>query len=144
VAFAVPLLWLFLLNPASFDALWKGRTFQLFFVWLILLELILGWETLQKRRINKPTKNKLTVLLIALLLPTLYVVISNYFELNIAIVDSSKQGGIYWYNDMPAAIEYLVFAVFLSLMTLLILGVNGLKSFAIPVLFAVTVGAISL
>ena len=87
VAFAVPLLWLFLLNPASFDALWKGRTFQLFFVWLILLELILGWETLQKRRINKPTKNKLTVLLIALLLPTLYVVISNYFGLNIAIAD---------------------------------------------------------
>jgi thaumarchaeosortase len=142
VSFAVPLLWLFLLNPASFDALWKGRTFQLFFVWLILLELILGWETLQKRRINKPTKNKLTVLLIALLLPTLYVVISNYFGLNIAIVDSSKQGGIYWYNDMPAAIEYLVFAGFFSLMTLLILGVNGLKSFAIPVLFAVTVGAI--
>ena len=142
VSFAVPLLWLFLLNPASFDALWKGRTFQLFFVWLILLELILGWETLQKRRINKPTKNKLTVLLIALLLPTLYVVISNYFGLNVAIVDASKQVGIYWYNDMPAAIEYLVFAGFFSLMTLFILGGKGLKSFAIPTLFAVTVGAV--
>jgi thaumarchaeosortase len=142
VSLTVPLLWLFLLNPASFEALWKGRTFEFFFVWLILLELILGWQTLQKRRINKPTKNKLTILLIALLLPTLYVVISNYFGLNVAIVDASKQVGIYWYNDMPAAIEYLVFAGFFSLMTLFILGGKGLKSFAIPTLFAVTVGAV--
>jgi exosortase/archaeosortase family protein len=80
--------------------------------------------------------------LIALLLPTLYVVISNYFGLNVAIVDASKQVGIYWYNDMPAAIEYLVFAGFFSLMTLFILGGKGLKSFAIPTLFAVTVGAV--
>jgi thaumarchaeosortase len=142
VSLTVPLLWLFLLNPASFEALWKGRTFEFFFVWLILLELILGWQTLQNRRINKPTKNKLTILLIALLLPTLYVVISNYFGLNVAIVDASKQVGIYWYNDMPAAIEYLVFAGFFSLMTLFILGGKGLKSFAIPILFAVTVGAV--
>jgi thaumarchaeosortase len=142
VSLTVPLLWLFLLNPASFEALWKGRTFEFFLVWLILLELILCWQTLQKRRINKPTKNKLTILLIALLLPTLYVVISNYFGLNVAIVDASKQVGICWYNDMPAAIEYLVFAGFFSLMTLFILGGKGLKSFAIPTLFAVTVGAV--
>ena len=46
-AFAVPLLWLYLLSPGSFEAMWKGRTFQLFFIWLIGLELILGWESLQ-------------------------------------------------------------------------------------------------
>jgi exosortase/archaeosortase family protein len=142
VAFAVPLLWLFLLNPASFDALWKGRTFQLFFVWLILLELILGWESLQRGKINKPTKIKFAALLIALLLPTVYVVVSNYFGLNAAIVESSKQSGIYWYADMPAAVEYLVFAGFFSLMTFLILGLRGLKSFSIPILFSIIVGAV--
>jgi len=142
VAFAVPLLWLFLLNPASFDAMWKGRTFQLFFVWLILLELILGWETLQKGRINKPTKLRLTALLIALLLPTIYVIASNYLGLNAAIVESSKQNGVYWFNDMPAAVEYLVFAGFFSLMAFLILGLNGLKSFSIPIVFSVIVGAV--
>jgi thaumarchaeosortase len=142
VAFAVPLLWLFLLNPASFDAMWKGRTFQLFFVWLILLEVILGWETLQKGRINKPTKLRLTALLIALLLPTIYVVTSNYLGLNAAIVESSKQNGVYWFNDMPAAVEYLVFAGFFSLMAFLILGLNGLKSFSIPILFSAIVGAV--
>jgi hypothetical protein len=69
VAFSVPLLWLYLLNPASFDALWKGRTFQLFFVWLILLELILGWETLQKGRIQKLTSVRFVAFFIALLSP---------------------------------------------------------------------------
>jgi len=142
VAFAVPLLWLYLLNPASFDALWKGRTFQLFFVWLILLELILGWESLQKGRIHKPTTIRLVALLIALLLPTVYVVVSNYSGLNVAIVEASRQSGVYWYNDIPAGVEYLVFAGFFSLMAFLILGLKGLKSFSIPVLFSVIVGAV--
>jgi exosortase/archaeosortase family protein len=141
-AFAVPLLWMYLLNPASFDALWKGRTFQLFFVWLILLELILGWETLQKGKMNKPNRMKLAALLIALLLPTIYVMVSNYFGLNSAIVESSKQSGIYWYNDMPAAVEYLVFAGFFSLMAFLILELRGLKNFSIPILFSVIIGAV--
>jgi exosortase/archaeosortase family protein len=141
-AFAVPLLWIYLLIPASFDLLWKGRTFQLFFVWLILLELILGWETLQKGGINKPTKTKFAGLLIALLLPTVYVVVSNYFGLNTTIVESSKQAGVYWYNDMPAAVEYIVFAGFFGIMAFLILGLKGLKSFSIPILFSVTIGAV--
>ena len=142
VAFAVPLVWLYLLSPASFDALWKGRTFQLFFVWLILLELILGWESLQKGRIHKLTSIRFVALLIALLLPTAYVVVSNYSGLSAAIVEASKQGGVYWYNDMPAAVEYLVFAGFFSLIVFLILGLRGLKSFAIPILFSVIVGAV--
>ena len=142
LAFSVPLLWMYFLNPASFDALWKGRTFQLFFVWLILLELILGWETLQKGRIHKPTSVRFVAFLIALLLPTVYVVVSNYSGLSTAILEVSKQSGIYWYNDMPAAVEYLVFAGFFSLLTFLNLGLNGLKSFSIPILFSVIVGAV--
>lgn len=142
VAFTLPLLWLYLLNPASFDVLWKGRTFQLFFVWLILLELILGWESLQKGRTNKPTKIRFAALLIALLLPMVYMLVSNYSGLNAAIVEASKQNGVYWYNDMPAAIEYLVFAGFFSIMTFLILGFRGLKSFSIPILFSIIVGAV--
>jgi thaumarchaeosortase len=144
VAFAVPLVWLYMLNPAFFDTLWKGRTFQLFFVWLILLEFILGWESLKKDRINKPTKLRRTILLIALLLPTVYVIASNYFGLNAAIVESAKQSGVYWFNDMPASVEYLVFAGFFCLMAFLIFGLNGLKSFSTPILFSTIVGAVFL
>jgi exosortase/archaeosortase family protein len=142
VAFAVPLLWLYVLSPASFDIMWKGRTFQLFFVWLILLELVLDWEILQKGEVNKPTGLRLTVLLISLLLPTVYVVVSNYLGLNAAIVESSKLSGVYWYNDMPAAVEYMVFAGSFSLMAFLIFGLKGLKSFSIPIIFSTIVGAV--
>jgi hypothetical protein len=38
LAFAVPLLWLYLLDAGSFELMWKGRTFQLFFIWLIALD----------------------------------------------------------------------------------------------------------
>jgi thaumarchaeosortase len=142
VAFTVPILWLYLLNPASFDVMWKGRTFQLFFVWLILLELILGWESLRKGLNAKHSKLRVVALLLALLLPTIYVVASGYLGINPAIVELSKQSGVYWYNDMPAAVEYLAFAGFFSLMVWLILGVGGLKTFSIPIVFSVLVGAV--
>jgi exosortase/archaeosortase family protein len=142
VAFVVPLIWLYVLNPVSFDNLWKGRTFQLFFVWLILLEFILGWESLQRDRVNKPTKLRLMLLLIAVLLPTVYVITSNYSGINTAIAEASKQSGVYWFNDMPAAVEYFVFAGFFCLMAFLIFGLKGLKTFSIPILFSVIVGAV--
>lgn len=142
VAFAVPLIWLHVLSPTSFDTMWKGRAFQLFFVWLILLELILGWEPLQKTKLNKPTKLRVTALLVALALPTIYVVISNYFGLNTAIFTVSKQSGIYWYKDMSTSIEYLAFAGFFTLMVFLIRSLNGLKSFSIPILFSTLIGII--
>ncbi|MGD8544691.1 MAG: hypothetical protein PVH12_00825, partial [Candidatus Bathyarchaeota archaeon] len=31
----------------TFEILWKGRGFYIFFVWLVILELILGWEKLR-------------------------------------------------------------------------------------------------
>jgi exosortase/archaeosortase family protein len=142
LAFAVPLLWLYLLNPVSFDNLWKGRTFELFFVWLILLELILGWESLKKKMAEKQTDFKLFAILSALLLPTIYVIASNYLGVNAAILEFSKQNGVYWYNDMPVAIEYLVFAVFFSLTAFLTLGMNGLKDFSIPIVFSAIIGSI--
>ncbi len=143
VAFAVPLLWLYLLNPVSFNTVWKGRTFELFFVWLILLELILGWESLKKGAAeNHHTKITTALLFLALLLPTIYVIVGNYLGVNAAILEFSKQNGIYWYTDMPIAIEYFVFVVFFCLMAFLSLGVNGLKDFSIPIVFSAIVGAI--
>src|SRR3989339_659633 len=49
--FTVPLILLYFLNPGSFESMWKGRTFQLFFIWLVALEFILSWETI-KLKIN--------------------------------------------------------------------------------------------
>jgi thaumarchaeosortase len=142
LAFAVPFLWLYSLDPGSFESLWKGRTFQLFFVWLIALELILGWESLQTNKINKPISARSFAFIIALLLPTVYVVTSNYLGLNTAIADASKQSGVQFWNSMPLSTEYLVFTVLFCLMVFLSFGKKGLTNFSVPAFFLGIVGTI--
>jgi thaumarchaeosortase len=140
LAFAVPLLWLYFLYPASFELMWKGRTFQLFFIWLIALELILSWENLQPNKMDKPTSAKTLAFTTALLLPTVYVVFSNYLGLNVAIADAAKQSGVTWWDSMALSTEYLVFAVLFCLMVFLQFGKKGLKDFSVPVFFLGVVG----
>jgi thaumarchaeosortase len=141
-AFAVPLLWLYLLHPASFESMWKGRTFQLFFLWLIALELILGWESLQSNKITKPFSAKTLAFIMILLLPTMYVVMSKYLGLNNAITEVSRQSGIATWDSMALSTEYLVFAALFCTVVFLQFGKKGLKDFSVPALFLGTVGAL--
>ena len=142
LAFAVPLLWLYLLHPASFELMWKGRTFQLFFIWLIALELILSWETIQPSRIAKPFSARNIAFVTALLLPTVYVALSNYLGLNVAIADAARQSGVTWADSMPLSTEYLVFTVLFCLMIFLQFEKKGLMDFSVPAFFLGAVGAL--
>lgn len=142
VAFAVPLLWLYLLDTASFELMWKGRTFQLFFIWLIALELILSWENIQPSKMERLTSAKTLAFVAALLLPTLYVVASNYLGLNATIAELSRQSGVTWWESMALSTEYLVLAVFFCLMVFLQFGKKGLKDFSVPAFFLGVVGAL--
>ncbi|MBN1358449.1 hypothetical protein JW988_06740 [Candidatus Bathyarchaeota archaeon] len=142
VAFAVPLLWLYLLEAGSFELMWKGRTFQLFFIWLIALELILSWETIQPNNMGKPTSAKTLAFVAALLLPTLYVVASSYLGLNVAIAELSRQSGVTWGESMALSTEYLVFAMFFCVMVFSQFGKKGLKDFSVPAFFLGIVGAL--
>ena len=84
LSFAIPFAVLFGLDPQSFNATWKGRTFYLFFLWLIFLELILlekpEQRTLDESRVqhvnNKKRGNQLIVLGILFLFLT-----AHYFNL---------------------------------------------------------------
>jgi len=150
-AFVAPLALLYGLNPAdpylnlsaqgSFQLMWKGRTFQLFFIWLIALEFILNWEIF-KSKISKQNKAKLVAVAIALLLPTIYVISEYYFGLNAAIANLSLQNGVAFYDSMPLAIEYLVFAGLFCLTIFLSFGKKGLAGFALPALFVGLVGVL--
>ncbi len=150
-AFVIPLVllyWLDLPDPYlgpssqfSFQLMWKGRTFELFFIWLIGLEFILSWENI-KVKINKQNKAGLVAVAIASLLPTLYVISEYYFGLNWAVANASKQIGITFALSMPLAIEYLVFSVLCLLITFLFFGKKGLTGFALPALFVCLVGVI--
>ena len=125
LAFVVPLLWLYFLDAASFESMWKGRTFQLFFIWLIALELILGWENLRESKIKKLSSPRGFALAAAMVLPTVYVAASFYFGLNSIIVNWATQNGITWAASMPLSTEYLAFAVLFCLVAFLALGKKG-------------------
>ncbi|HTY75512.1 MAG TPA: exosortase/archaeosortase family protein [Candidatus Nanoarchaeia archaeon] len=148
VAFFVPLALLFLLNPMepynvsvqdSFQLMWKGRTFQLFFIWLIALEFILSWETI-KTKINLLNRVRMLAYAIALALPTIYIVAEYYLGLNTAITTLSLQSGVAWANSMPLAIEYLVFSALFLIIVYSAFGKQGLTGFALPALFVALVG----
>jgi len=151
IAFVAPLALLYFLNPAdpylklswqdSFNFMWKGRTFQLFFVWLVALEFILSWETI-KPQVSRQNKARVAVVGVALLLPTLYVVLENYFGLNSAIANWSLQNGVTFSDSMPLAVEYLVFSVLFCMTAYLFFGRKGLVGFALPALFVGLVGVL--
>ena len=141
IAFAVPLGLLYFLSSGSFELMWKGRTFQLFFVWLVALEFILSWETIQSK-INLQHKRRLLVFVITLLIPTVYVIFEYYLGLNSAVVNWSAQNGVTWADSMPLAIEYLVFSLSFSATVFLSFGKKGIKGFALPALFVALVGVL--
>ena len=82
IALATPLVLLYILNPVdsalkispqnSFQTMWKGRTFELFFIWLVSLEYILSWETIQSK-ITMQKKARTLLFAVVLLLPSLFV-----------------------------------------------------------------------
>ena len=151
IAFAVPLALLYLLNPMdsylkvsaqdSFQLMWKGRTFQLFFIWLVALEFILSWETI-KVKISSLNKSRAAAFALVLLLPTMYVLSENYFGLNAAIANWAGQSGVAFADSMPLAIEYLVFSLLFCIAVFLPFGKKGLAGFALPALFAGLIGVI--
>ena len=138
----MPLLWLYLLDAGSFELMWKGRTFQLFFVWLILLELILGWESIRPHGVAKTFSVKTFAFIASLVLPTLYVVSANYLGLNAAIVAASEQSQIPFAGSMALSTEYLVFAALFCLMVFVQFGKKGLKDFSVPAVFLGMVGVL--
>ena len=151
LAFVVPLALLYILNPwdpylnltaqDSFQLMWKGRTFQLFFIWLIALEFILSWETIKLNTIKKNSA-KLYGIIVASVLPTVYVFAESYFGLSGAIANLAAQSKIYWATSMPLAIEYLVFAGLFCLIVFLYFGKKGLRGFVLPALFVGLVGVL--
>ncbi len=141
-SFVAPFLVLYFLYPNSFEATWKGRTYYLFFLWLVSLEMILNWEKLQTNKINKLGSIRTIAFVIALLLPTVYVVAANYYGLNSVIENLAKQNNVYWAIWMPLSTEYLVFTALFVLIILLSYGINGLIDFPISTFFLGTIGLI--
>lgn len=148
--FAASFFILYYLYPASFESTWKGRTFYLFFLWLVALETILNWEELATEK-WKLKSRKTVFLIITCSLPIIYVAVSNFFGLNALIVDVStkyKIGGpdprdIGFFADlMPLSIEYLVFTALFALILLVGYEMGYLRKYAISTFFLGLIGFI--
>jgi len=149
IALIPPFLILYSLDPASFETTWEGRTFYLFFVWLVFLEVILNWDKVQECKIRKAKSLRTTVFIAVLLLPTIYIVVANYFGLNDAIKSWATQAASYFELNntsqltwVPLSTEYLVLAALFVLTISLSFGIGHLKDFALSTLFLSTMGLI--
>lgn len=142
LVFTIPFLILYLLYPQSYEATWKGRTYYLFFAWLIFIELILSLEKIRVNKLNKLKSIRTIAFIILLLLPTAYVVAANYYGLNTAIMDLAVKSNIPRAHEISLSTEYLVFTIVFALTLLLAYGRQGLVTHSISVIFLGIIGLI--
>lgn len=144
LSFVVPFSILYVLEPSLFEATWIGRTFYLFFLWLVILEVILSWDNLQNSKLKKVKSPRTVLFLIVLTLPTLYVVWANYFGLNDIIRNLVYQNTMRWGDAllMRVPVEYLVFTLLFALMVPLAFGINGLRTFSASTAFLGIIGTL--
>jgi len=141
LSFVIPFTILYFLDPMVFDLTWKGRMFYIFFLWLVSLELILTWEKLQSKLAKVKSTRKIALILVVLL-PTMYVVLANFYGINAMILNLANSHKIPLAGWMPLSTEYLVFAVLFALIVLVEFGSIGLKNFSISASFLGIIGII--
>lgn len=142
LSFAVPFSILYVIDPPLFEATWIGRTFYLFFLWLVILEIIMSSESLQNSRLKRVISWRAVLFIVVLVVPTLYVVWANYFGLNDLIRAVAQQNKMEYGNALLLRIpvEYLVFTLAFALMVMLAYGIKGLKGFSTSILFLGIIG----
>jgi exosortase/archaeosortase family protein len=138
----IPLAILYFLYPLSFDKTFNGRAYYLFFIWLVVLEFALDWD--RYKSASKMAVKRTFAFGLALLLPTAYVIASNFFGFNAAIMDLFRMYGVIspWLDNTPLAIEYLIFAVLFAFITLSAYKLRGLAGFSLSIALLVVIGAI--
>jgi thaumarchaeosortase len=140
---AIPLAVLYSLDAPSFDKAFNGRAYYLFFVWLVVLEFALDWDT-YKSEASKMSVKRALAFGLALLLPTVYIVASNFLGFNTTIINVFSSYGVIapWLDNAPLAMEYIAFAMFFILIFLFAYKLKGLMDFSLSIALLGVVGAI--
>lgn len=153
LAMAIPFLILYNLYPDSFELTWKGRTFYIFFLWLIFMELIMNWDKIHNPKVNHLKSPRTLAFIAAIILPILYVIATNYWGLNSTILnfginDISKYINVApdQYKNiimyLPLSTEYLVFTVLFVLIISTYYGRDQLGNFSLSTLFLGIIGIV--
>jgi thaumarchaeosortase len=147
-SFIAPILMLFILDPNSFNYTWKGRTFYLFFLWLLFLELVLDWEKITQKNLASLRKPRIFFMVIAVSVPIVYVLGVSFFGLDQTLIEIGKQILTFWHFSLdnlqhwPISIEYLIFTLFFSATIWLAYEFDGLKQFSISLCLLGAIGII--
>ena len=134
----------------SFDVTWKGRMFYAIFAWFLVLESAFGWQQI----VDKKPKNRSLLLasLVCAVIPTIYVLATNFFGLDLTFlkightigipsVTSTNQPSDFLHLQWPISVEYMVFFICFLTAILLAYKARGLKIFSISL---AVLGAISI
>lgn len=146
IAILIPNIILYFLDPFSFEKTWKGRTYYLFFLWVIFLETILKLEGSIETKVRSLRSLRGVIFVTAFLMPTIYIVAGNYFRLNIIIDELAIKNNIEFATQFPGiiplSIEYLVFTVLFALIVVLEYGIVGLEKFSVSTFLLGIIGMI--
>ena len=144
IGLTVPFLILYIFYPSSYDLMWKGRMFYLFFLWLLFVETIINWDRIAESKVTKIRSVRTAVFIVALALPVLYISVANFAGLNNAIVDlaTNYNVDINFVKFVPLSIEYLVLTGLFILIISLYYGTRKTSDFAISMIFLGVVGAL--
>jgi exosortase/archaeosortase family protein len=143
LSIAIPLALLYFLYPSSFDKTFNGRAYYLFFIWLVVLEFGMDWNKYASKT-SKMHFSRVFAFGLALLLPTIYIIASNFFGGNALIMDLFRSKGVVspWLDNSPLAVEYLVLAVLFSFVFFFSYKLKGLVGFSLSIALLGVVGAI--
>ena len=144
IAFMIPFVILYLFYPASFELTWKGRTFYLFFIWLVVLEIILNWDRISGTKIQRLKSARALAFIAATALPVLYVLAANYWGLDTAILDFGRSINVSpnVLELLPLSTEYLVLTVLFIFSIAVYYGIDKLGNFSISTFFLGMIGMV--
>jgi thaumarchaeosortase len=144
IGLTVPFLILYIFYPSSYDLMWKGRMFYLFFLWLLFVETIINWDRIAESKIIKMRSARTTVFIVALALPVLYIIVANFAGLNNAIMNLATNYNVVpqFVQFVPLSVEYLVLTGLSILILSLYYGTRKTSNFAISVIFLGVIGIV--
>jgi thaumarchaeosortase len=154
ISVIIPFILLYDFDPDSFSRTWKGRTFYLFFVWLIFLEGYLDWETIRESKLVLKSR-RFIFFIITASLPTLYVVAERSLGLYDVLYNMVDWLGIPFIPDTARAyiiastpsqwilsIEHIVLTALFALLFWTTFRKKGLTIFSVSLFMTGTIGAI--
>ncbi len=133
----------------SFDVTWKGRMFYLFFAWFMVIESAFGWQEINTR--TPKTRPLIVAALICASIPTAYVFATNFFGLDLAVLNAGQSIGVPYLNASnqpsdflelfwPLSVEYLVFFGSFAAALAFAYRPRGLKTFGISLTLLGAIG----